>query len=582
MQGLTRRWSFRRADEQDASGRLPLFERLLASRGLTDADSVRRFCDPKLTDLSDPEAIPGVEAAARRLAAAVRGGEPIVIYGDYDVDGVAAAAILWHVIRAVSPTANVRTYVPHRLEEGYGLNEEALRQLRAQGARLVVSVDCGITAHGPARAAREIGLDLIITDHHRPEAGAELPDAAAIVHPGLDGAQQHSSCLCGAGVAFKLAWGFATQWCGSRRVGRDVQQVLLSMLSLAALGTIADVVPLTGENRTITSYGLRWLRKTPVPGLRALLEASGLMDEEVDTEKVGFILAPRLNACGRMGHAGEALRLLTDAVEPEAGTIARNLARLNRQRQQAEQQITEQAAQLAEDAGMTRSSCRAIVLAHESWHPGVVGIACSRLVDRFCRPVVLLQKQGDVCRGSARSIDGYSIHDGLTAASVHLSRFGGHDAAAGLSLATASLEAFTEALTAHANAHIPLESLVPGLCIDCDAGLRELDVEVVRRIKALSPFGRENPSPAIRVRELVVSEAPKQIGANGRHLTLGLRSEDNGDRRWLRCVWFGAGERACDLAAGMRLEAVVEPRINFWNGRSSVEALVRDLALTSA
>jgi single-stranded-DNA-specific exonuclease len=581
MQGLTRRWRFRTGDGQDAAGRLPLFERLLASRGLTEADTVRRFCDPRLTDLGDPESIPGVTEAARRLAAAVRGGESIAIYGDYDVDGVAAAAILWHVIRAVAPEARVRTYVPHRLEEGYGLNEEALRQLRADGVSLVVSVDCGITARGPARIAREIGLDLIITDHHRPDAGADLPDADAIVHPALNGAHP-CDCLCGAGVAFKLAWGFATHWCGSRRVGRSVQEVLLTMLPLAALGTIADVVPLVGENRTIASYGLKWLRRTPLAGLKALLEASGLMGEEVDTEKVGFILAPRLNACGRMGHAGDALRLLTDAVEPEAGTIARNLARLNRQRQLAEQQIAEQAAALAEDAGMTRPDRRAIVLAHETWHPGVVGVACSRLVDRFCRPVVLLQKQGDACRGSARSIEGYSIHDGLTAAAAHLTRFGGHHAAAGLALPTANLEAFIDALTAHANAHIPVESLVPGLCIDCDAGLPELNVEVVRRIKALSPFGRENPSPAIRVQGLVVSEAPKQIGANGRHLTVSLRSEDEGRRRWLRCVWFGAGDRASDLAAGMRLDAVVEPRINFWNGRSSVEALVQDLAVSGA
>lgn len=577
MRGLTRRWLFRRPDQQDADQRLSLFDRVLGVRGLADPDTRRRFCEPRLTDLHDPALLPNLDAAVERIGRAADCGEPIVIYGDYDVDGIAATAILYHVIKAVAPQADVRTYVPHRLEEGYGLNAEALQQLRADGAGLVISVDCGITAHEAAAAARQLGLDLIITDHHSSsDAQGTLPEAVAVVHPRLAGSKYPFGDLCGAGVAFKVAWGLATHRCGSKRVPKAVQQRLLDMLPLAALATIADVVPLVGENRTIASWGLRWIKQTPIVGLRALIEASDLMKEDIDTEKVGFVLAPRLNACGRLGHAAEAIELLTTADPAQADVIAGRLAELNRQRQQTERRIAEQAARMAEDAGMTGDDRRIIVLADDSWHAGVVGVACSRLVDRFARPVVLLQRNGEVCRGSARSVDGFSIHQALQATAEHLIGFGGHDAAAGLRLETASLPAFTEALTEHANARIDADALVPSVWIDCDARVDELQMETVTRIKSLSPFGRENPRPTLRITGATIAGPPKQMGANGRHLMLSLRA-DGAQRRWLRLVWFSAGGQAADLAAGMRIDAVIEPKINAWNGRTSVEGMVRDV-----
>lgn len=578
MHGLTRRWLFR-TEAQDAG--LPLVPRVLAARGLEDGDRVRRFCDPRLTDLHEPHLMPGVDAAADRIARALRGGERIVIYCDYDVDGIAACAILWHVLKSLAPDADVRTYVPHRLEEGYGLNAEALELLRREGANLVVTVDCGITAAGAAATARRVGLDLVVTDHHCPPPPDALPDADALVHPGLEGSGYPFPDLCGAGVAFKLAWGLAVHWCGSRRVAKSVQKVLLEMLPLAALGTIADVVPLVDENRTIASWGLRWIRQTPNTGLRALIEASDLAGDEIDSEKVGFILAPRLNACGRMGHAAEAVHLLTGAGHDEAQQIARRLTRLNRERQQTERAIAEHAARLAEDAGMTGPGHRAIVLADESWHAGVVGIVCSRLVERFCRPVVLLHDKLGVCKGSARSIEGYSIHDALAANAEHLDSFGGHDAAAGLTLPRANLEAFTAGLVEHANARIGPEQLTPSLWIDCDAGLGELDIDAVQRIAALSPFGRDNPRPTLRLTGLSVAGPPRQVGGNGRHLTVSFRAESgNGSApQWLRAIWFGAGERAADLSPGMHVEAVIEPKINEWNGRVSVEGVLADLRI---
>ena len=533
MRGLTRRWIVRDSGADrlgvDASApQPPLVQRILHARGMIDPIEIARFCEPKLTDLHDPGLMPGIDAAVARLIDAVKRDEVIVIYGDYDVDGITATAILYHTIKAAAPNARLRTYVPHRLDEGYGLNCEALRQLRSDGAQLVISVDCGITAVKSAATAREIGLDLIITDHHNlPEplspSDCQLPDCIALVHPRLPGSTYPFPELCGAGVAFKVAWRFCTAWCNSQRIAASLRETLMNMLPFAALGTIADVVPLVGENRILTAFGLRMLRQSPLPGLRTLIEHAGFVGTKIDTEKVGFVLAPRLNACGRMGHAADAVRLLTEAGPEESMTIANTLAALNVQRQGVERRIFEEAARLAEDRGMTGSDRRAIVLAHQGWHPGVVGIVCSRLVERFGRPAILMDKQADVCKGSARSIDGYSIHDALCAASQHLLTWGGHAAAAGLSLAPANLDAFVEAVTAHANEHIAIDQLTPTLTIDCDADMNELDEATVVRMHALAPFGRGNRQPTVRIVGAVLQEPPKQMGAEGKHLQMRVR-----------------------------------------------------------
>ncbi len=586
MRGLTRRWLIREPLETSiglSNLRLPpLFERILLARGLADAPSIKQFCEPKLTDLHNPALLPNADSAAERLVTAVRNDESIAIYGDYDVDGITATAILYHIIKTASPAARITTYVPHRLEEGYGVKADALRQLRAAGVDLVISVDCGITACEPAKVAREIGLDLIITDHHTPAGdGAPLPEAL-VVHPRLPGSDYPFGDLCGAGVAFKLAWRFATCWCNSERVSENLQIKLLDMLPLAALGTIADVMPLLGENRTITTFGLRLIRQTPLAGLRALIEASNLMDEQIDSQKVGFILAPQLNACGRMGHAAEAVHMFTDADPEEAAVIARRLIQLNRQRQKTERGIIDEAARMAEDAGMTADDRRAIVLADPGWHQGVVGIVCSRLVERFGRPTILMQRYDDYCKGSARSINGYSIHDALAANAEYLTTYGGHDAAAGLTLKTDNLPAFAEALIEHANTNIPIEHLVPSVQIDCDTSLDELDMAVVKHIASLSPFGRANRRPVVRVRDAVLAENPRQIGSQGRHLSLKIRQDHDGRRRVIRGVWWRNGSLAVDLAPGMRIDLAMEPKLNEWAGRVSVEAEIRDVMVRPA
>ena len=567
--GLLRLWRFRAAPPPGM-----LVDRVLAARGIGGDSGA--FLDPTLRHLHDPSLIPDLDRAARRLLDALAAREPVAVYGDYDVDGVTATSILYHTLRAIAPDADVRTYVPHRVDEGYGLNSAALRQLAEGGARVVVSVDCGVTAVEPAQEALRAGLDLIITDHHNPPATMDaLPRAFAVVHPRRPDSTYPFGDLCGAGVAYKLAWRLATMHCGAERVTPPLRELLLELLAFAALGAIADVVPLLGENRVIARFGLSRIKHSRITGLRALVEAAGLAGESVDTDHVGFVLAPRLNACGRMGHAREAVELFTTADADRAATIARELTRLNNERRSTEKAIVEQACDAAEHAGMTSPTRRAIVLADDRWHQGVIGIACSRLIDRYHRPTILLSRRDGECHGSGRSIDGYGLHAALERCSGHLTGFGGHDMAAGLRLPAASLAAFADAFIADAGERIDEARLTPSLWIDSDAALTDLTLEEVSRLERLAPFGQGNPKPRLLLRGVRIAAAPQAMGVGGKHLS--VRVGDNS--RMLRLVAWNWGDRAAALAAGQHADFVITPKINTWNGRSSVEGEVEDASI---
>lgn len=572
--GLTKLWK-PRVRPLPSEG--PLLARILAVRGLTDPAASAAFLEPSLLHLHDPSLIPDLDRAAERLLAALKAREPVVIYGDYDVDGITATTILYHTFNAIAPGAPVRTYVPHRLEEGYGLNAAAIRQLAFDGARVIVSVDCGITATDPAREAKAAGVDLIVTDHHNPPRTLEdLPDAYAVVHPRRPDSGYPFGELSGAGVAYKLAWRMATMHCGSRRVTADLRALLLEMLAFAALGAIADVVPLVGENRVIVRHGLPRVKHTSNIGLRALVEASGLAGDDIDSDHVGFALGPRLNACGRLDHAREAVELFTTATPGLAADIAQNLCRLNDQRRATERRIAEHAAAMAEEAGMTVPERRAIVLAHRDWHAGVIGIVCSRLVERFCRPTILLQVKDDgEAHGSGRSVEGFSLHAALEACAGHLMAFGGHDMAAGLRLEERALPAFTEAFTAYANDRIAPDRLMPCVWFDCEAGLHELTPDVVGKLEMLAPFGVGNPRPRIRLTNLRLDRHPEPFGSTGKHLSVFVRSGE----RWMRLIGWNWAERRAALAAGLTLEAIVSPKISTWNGRTTVEPEIEDLCV---
>lgn len=560
-----------------------LVDRVLAARGIDPAaPDAAAFLDPRLNHLHDPSLIPGLDRAAARLLDALRAGETIAIYGDYDVDGITATAILYHMMLALEPGAAGRivTYVPHRLEEGYGLNSEAIGELARRGARVIVSVDCGVTAFEPAARARAEGVDLIITDHHNPPSeGRGLPEACAVVHPRAPGSEYPFADLCGAGVAYKLAWRMATMHERSAKLTPALRTLLVDLLAFAALGTIADVVPLVGENRVIARFGLVRVGDSPFAGLRALVEASRLDGGRIDAMDVGFRIAPRLNAAGRMGHAGEAVELLTTAAGERAAQIARELTMQNDARRSVEQRIFDQACELAEAAGMTGPDRRAVVLAHGDWHPGVVGIVCSKMVERYSRPAILMQKREGLCSGSGRSIEGFNLHAGLTACGPMLERFGGHDMAAGLHLVEAKLPEFTEAFTAHANALISEEMLRPLLRIDGDVGLEELTPRAVRELELLEPFGRDNPRVVLVARAVRLLER-KTFGTGARHLSLTLRAPGaGGGGAVVRAIAWNRADLAARLAPGSLVDVAVCPALSNYGGRTTVEPEIRDIRL---
>ena len=556
-----------------------LIGQLLWQRDVRDVDAAELYFKPSLANLHDPKLLPGACRAAERIVQAIRENQHIVIYGDYDVDGVTATAILYHTLKTADPAAKVTCYVPHRLDEGYGLNADAITALCDDGAEVIISVDCGITACEPAAVARQRGVDLIITDHH--EMDATLPEAFALVHPRLkpDDEQSESSGypfpeICGAGVAYKLAWQIARVFCNSDRVSAKFKQLLIDLLPLAALGTIADVVPLVGENRVIAHCGLRRVRHTPFAGLDALIVASRLEDEKkIDSYHVGFVLGPRLNACGRMGHAREAVKLLTDATPDEAHEIAETLNKANDQRRATERQIFEQAADFVTDHGYDRDDVRAIVLADAGWHKGVVGIVCSRLVERFGRPTVLLNINEGEASGSARSIDGFNIHEAFSACADHLTKFGGHAMAAGLTLADASVEAFRAAMIDYAGERLSVDDLTPMIDIDAAVELAALSPNVVSQIKKMEPFGRDNRKPRLLIRGAKLHQPARTMGQKARHLSMIL----NQNGASMRAIAWSMGDLAERLPAGAVIDVVAEPTLNTWNGRTNVELIVEDI-----
>lgn len=547
----------------------PLVAQILHNRGLDDPVAAGEFLDPKLTDLHDPELLSGAVHAAELIAKAVSAGRKIVIYGDYDVDGITGTAILHAILRMVG--ANVDYYVPHRLEEGYGLNSEAVDKLISDGAELMVTVDCGVSAVQPVARAIGAGLEVIITDHH--SVGDELPPAAVIVHPSLPGGEYPNADLAGAGVAFKLAWQVARTICGSNRVDDEMRQFLLDATCFAALGTIADVVPLLGENRVLATYGLSGLKGSEHIGLRALLESAGLTGEKLDAYHVGFVLGPRLNAAGRMGHARLAIEMLTGASAERSREIAQYLDEQNTERRKVQDEITAQAVEMIESKGLHSSDRRAIVVGNEKWHGGVIGIVASRLVGLYGRPAIVVSLGDDVSRGSGRSIDGFDMHTALTSCAEHLEGFGGHAMAAGVTLDRNKFAVFAEAFVHYASSHISDEQMTPVLKIDATAELADLSYDTVHNLLKMAPFGRGNAAPIVLVKGCRVLTGPKRIGRSGTTISITLGQ----DGASMRGVGFGMGDLAEALVGVNSVDVAFEPQLNTFRGSTTVQAMLRDV-----
>lgn len=543
----------------------PLVAQILANRGLAIEDRAADFLSPQLKDLIKPQELPGACEAADRIVKAIHRGDKIVIYGDYDVDGMTGVACLWHTLRIAD--ASVDFYVPHRIEEGYGVNCDAIRSLAADGAAMIVTVDCGITAVEAARVATELGVQLVITDHHQP--GPTLPQDVVIVHPSVGGSYPNEH-LCGSGVAFKLSWAIAQKLNESDKVSEIYRGFLREALAFAALGTIADVVPLVGENRIIARHGLALLRKTPFVGLRALIEQSGLTNAKISGYDVGFKLAPRLNAAGRMGHARLGVELLTRATEERAREIALYLEEQNRSRQTAQRRIVRQASEMVERLGLDTDANRAIVLADEGWHPGVIGIVASRLVDLFGRPTVLIGLGDNGGQGSARSIRNFDMHAALSACSDHLLDYGGHAMAAGLRIDADQVPAFTEAFLAHANNHVTASDLRKQIHIDAVVSLGELDLSTTEALADLGPFGIGNPRPKLATDWVELADEPRCVGKTGTHLQAIFTSGSD----VLRAIAFGQSAALEPLKQHRRCKIAFEPIVNEFNGTKTVQMQV--------
>jgi single-stranded-DNA-specific exonuclease len=570
---ISPRWRNEPCDE-DAAGRLAAalglaapVARLLCQRGLDDPESASRFLKPSLDHLHDPWRLAGMHVAVERIQAAIVNRERIAIHGDYDVDGITSTVILRRALELLG--ADVVHFIPERLKDGYGLQAVAIERLRSEGVRVVVSVDCGIRGAEAARRARDVGVDLIITDHHEPDR--ELPDALAVINPKQPDCQYPEKHLAGVGVALKLVQALC------HRAGRDTW--LPGFVKIAAIGTLADVVPLVGENRVIARLGLDLLSRGPHKvGLRALLDVAGLSGKIIDSYHVAFQLAPRVNAAGRMSTPDIATRLLLasdDALADEVRALAAQLDGENVRRQEEEAAILAEARKivLTDPAVGARSI---LVVAGEGWHRGVIGIVASKLVDSFHRPAIVLSIEDGVAHGSCRSISCFDMLGALERCAPLLTRFGGHRQAAGLALDAARVKELRAAVNDVADEVLTPDDLMPTLRVDGGLTFRAITEDVATGVAALAPFGAGNPRPVFSARGVTIVDGPRKL--KDRHLKMALKQ----DGRIFRAVAWRAAERH-DYIAEHRdgLDVAFSLEQNQYNGDTFVELTLADVKRAS-
>ena len=573
---MTSRWRYepfdpaRTAALSREAGVSSLLAQILMNRGIHDGDRARAFIQAKLTHLHDPELLPGAAEAAERIVRAVRGRRKIVIYGDYDVDGVCGTSILWACLK-LAGAEDVGYYIPHRVDEGYGVNGDALKRIAGEmKAEVVVTVDCGISALAEARLARALGLEFIVTDHHTP--GDVLPEADVIVHPRVNGTPYPCPELCGAGVAFKLAWQICKGFGDGKKASPHLRDFLVRSLGLVALATVADVVPLVGENRVLVRHGLAGIDASPTVGLRALMEVSGVLNKKKLTAGVvGYNLGPRINAAGRLERAMQAVTMLTTDETVVAREIAGELDRCNSRRQEVEQTIVKEAHEMIRAAGDVGSR-GAFVVGRGGWHAGVIGIVASRLVDVYHRPAVVVALGESHGQGSARSVSGFNLYDALKACSGGLIAFGGHSAAAGLKLPGAHLPAFAEMFDHHCRDALTVEQKEKVIRIDAEVMLGMLSLKAVEEIEGLEPFGIGNPRPMLVANRVRVLGEPRVVGDRKNHVQVKLSQGEAA----VKAIAWNMADRFKGLESGAVISIAFHPSVNEWNGRREVQLEVKD------
>jgi single-stranded-DNA-specific exonuclease len=561
---LDKRWVFTQCDAQCAARlarELNLSDvtaTLLANRGITRVETAHKFLNPRLDDLHDPFLMRDMREAVERILSAVEQKEKILIYGDYDVDGTTSTIILKKALSIAG--ADVSYYIPERLRDGYGLREDAMDRAKEEGYRLIISVDTGIRARQVVEHARSLGLDIIITDHHLPEEG--LPRANAVLNPKRRDCSYPDKNLAGVGVAFKLAQALLSETGHARYVE--------SFIKIAAIGTIADIVPLVGENRIIAKYGLLGLERPSNLGLRALLEVAGLANKPVTSFDVGFRIGPRINAAGRMAGANAVVELFDAQDFETAMRMALSMDNQNAARQQAEADILAQIfAEIERDPEICNS--HVAVIAGEGWHRGVIGIAAARVVEQIHRPTIIISIENGVGHGSGRSIRAFHLLDGLSTCADLFERFGGHSHAAGLAVRAENIDELRRRLNEHARQALSEEDLVPIIDIDYRLSLRQATHDLIEELMQLEPHGPGNPQPIFESRGVQIVSAPRVL--KDKHLK--FRALEGS--RWVDCVWWGAGARASDIFPGDRVSLAYTLSENTYNNTSQVQLTLRDM-----
>jgi len=587
----THRWTFKRHDSSIAHALeshakvSPVVARLLVLRGVTLPDLARRFIEAKLSDLRPPHELPGAKLAADLIfdfaktqsKDAKSRARKIAIYGDYDCDGMTSTAILWRCLKMIG--ANVTTYVPNRLDDGYGLNSDAIKRLADDNVKMIITVDCGIASVDEVAYANQLGISMIVTDHHQPDE--QLPAADAIVHPGLD--NYPFPGLCGAGVALKLAWALCQCWSGDEKVSPEARDFLVSAVGLAAIGTVADVVPLVDENRSIVRSGLKFLKDSDIDGIRQLLKLTKLDTKpELSAEDIGFTIGPRLNAAGRLGQATLGVELLTSNSLHRVEQLAEYINNLNSSRDSIERKISKAANKQIKDQFDPQTQ-PAIVVADRGWHKGVIGIVAGRIADKYQRPTVVISlDEHDESKpgvGSCRSSMGIDLYDALSNCREDLLTFGGHRAAAGIKIRADQVDAFRESMFEAVSSQADIVEMVPELSIDIEASFAELTLKTLNVIEKMSPFGQSNPRPVLVASDVTIVGSPKKMGENDRHLSMKL--DHHGIR--LRAVAFGKGDWAEELEqAGGPFDFAFHPVINEFRGMRNVELQLIDWRISSS
>jgi len=570
-----KQWVLRDCDEREREGLVaalgvsPIVARLLANRGLGTAEAARDFLSPDLSRLHDPGLLPDIEKAVWRLRRAIANQEPILVYGDYDADGVTATSLLIQFLRMLG--VEPAHYIPNRVEEGYGLHADAVEAAAGGGVKLIVTVDCGVSAAAEVELAAKLGMDVIVTDHHEPPH--VVPRACAVVNPKLTGGLYPFRDLSGVGVAFKFAWAVAQSFSPGKRVSEEFRNFLLDAIGLVGIGTVADVVPLVGENRVFAIYGLHALRRTTHPGILALLAQARMGDKPLTPRDISFGIGPRLNAAGRLARADLCVELFTSSTPERAAAIAAELEAKNRERQRIQTAILEDARRrLAEVNDWERR--RAIVLADEAWHAGVVGIVAAKIAEEFNRPTVLLSLDGDVARGSARSVPHFDLFGAIEACEDALLSYGGHRAAAGVKVRRDSLGRFQELFESQAMKCLGSWEPCGVLEIDAEVGLPAVTRGLVDELERLSPYGEGNRPPVLACADVVVAGRPQLMGQQGQHVSFYVRQGETS----LRAVGFRMGDIYDTVSAGdVVCDIAFAPKVNGFRGVEEVELELCDV-----